>query len=224
MSQRQQSGVTLISLMVGLTISMIVTVAMLVVFKSVILSTGSARAGASTDEQRIAALLRANISLQGAGYGMDAPESPRDVLVLNATLDKTTNRLAGSVAANGSTGNAVVWSLRPDLVTTQCAGLVYDPATDGTGGLKYLPAQACVAGAAGSWQTLAWAPVVWAVIHKDSPAEFPALSGVTWTLQQTPCKPFGITAAEGSLTLTLDTDNGNGAALSDVLCLINFQS
>lgn len=225
MTMRQQSGVTLISLMIGLTISMIVTVAMLAVFKSVILSTGGARAGASTDEQRTAALLRANISLQGAGYGIDAAASPRDVLVLsNATLDKATNRLAGSAVANGMPGNAVVWSLRPDLVTTQCAGLVYDPATDGTGGLKYLQTQACVAGAAGSWQTLVWAPAVWAVIRKDSPTEFPALSSVTWTLQETPCKPFGITAAEGRLTLTLNTDNGDGAVLGDTLCLINFYS
>ncbi|CAN5233450.1 hypothetical protein BH10PSE16_BH10PSE16_22970 [soil metagenome] len=225
MTMRQQSGVTLISLMIGLTISMILTVAMLTVFKSVILSTGGARAGASTDEQRTAALLRANLSLQDAGYGIDAPASPHDVLVLsNATLDKTTNRLAGSVAANGTAGNAVVWSLRPDLVTLQCAGLIYDSATDGTGGLKYLPAQACTAGAAGSWQTLVWAPAVWAVIRKDSPPEFPALSSVTWTLQQTSCKPFGITATEGSLTLTLNTDNGNGAVLSDTLCLINFHS
>ena len=225
MTLRQQSGITLISLMVGLTISMMVTVTMLMVFKNVILSTGDARAGASTDEQRTAALLRANISLQDAGYGIDAPASPRDLLVLsNATLDRTTKKLAASVAANGTPGNAVVWSLRPNLVTTQCAGLVYDPATDGSGGLKYLPAQDCIAGAQGSWQTLVWAPAVWAAIPKDRLPEFPSLSSVTWTLQQTACKPFGITATEGSLTLTLSTNNGNDAVLSDTLCLINFHS
>lgn len=220
-----QAGVTLISLMVGLTISMIAIVAMLTVFKNVILTTSSSRAGASTDEQRTAALLRANINLQDAGYGIDLASSPRDLLVLeNATLDKATNRLAGSLAANATQGNAVVWSLRPDLATTQCAGLFFDAATDGSGGLKYLPTQNCPAGAQGSWQTLVWAPEVWAGIRQTPPADLdlPVLSQVTWTLQARPCKPFGITGTDGSLTLVQITNNGKDAFLSDTVCLINF--
>lgn len=212
---RPQSGISLISLLVGLVISLIVSLAMLMAFKNVVRTSGDSLASSHTNEQTTAALLRASISLQDAGYGIDTPQSPRDLLVLHATLDKTTQRLTGSVVTNGA-GNAVVWSLRPDTASLQCAGLIYDDATDGTGGLKYLPQQPCTTDAQSSWQTLTWTPSVWV----DLPAN---PSNVSWTLAQATCRPFGIPATEGRLTLTLSAHDASGASLTDTLCLSNFQ-
>ena len=224
---RFQRGVTLVSTMVGITISMIVTVGMLMVFKNVASTTLAARESASADSKYISSTLTASLALQEAGYGITSPQPGVQLIVISgATL--SSNTLSGTVNTSVSrTGNAVVWEVLSGGVL-QCAGLYAPP----NGGLQSLPAVNCTS--ASTWNTLTWAPV----LLVPSPAlsdngEVDRKVALIFQIAATTgtCKPLGVTTVSGNVLVTLTTEKDPDiptdykykySNLSTAQCLTNF--
>jgi len=209
-----QRGVSLISLMVGMVISLIVILGMLAVYKTTIGVTVQAGQGATTDGQRLSALLSAQTVLQGAGYGIDGAALGKDLVVLaGAGLDggKTLTGASAGTAAPLE-GNAIVWGTKIDADGSyECSGF-YAPAT---GGLVRLPAVAC--NSAGNWNSVGWSPIP---VVEDTRVVTISLGLVT---AAEGCKSFGIGGA-GRFWVRLQTTNSTDTDATATTCLSNFSA
>ena len=83
----RQRGITLISLMTGLAISMVLVLATLMLFQRMVRASTAARIDAQADAQRTAAFLSAGIAAQEAGYGIDAAQAGTHLVVLERVID-----------------------------------------------------------------------------------------------------------------------------------------
>ena len=214
----RQRGITLISLMTGLAISMVLVLATLMLFQRMVRATTAARSDAQADAQRTAAFLSAGIAAQEAGYGIDAAQAGTHLVVLkDAKLDGSTlsGTLAspGTPASPGDIGNAVVWAENA-TGARRCSALLA-PSGSGQGGLRKLGPVPCADAAA--FSALAWT----ALPLSDAPA---APVAVTW--QAAACTPFGIAAGTGApkVLLTLTAANSNGVVLETSQCLANVSA
>lgn len=219
---RSQRGITLISTLVGLAISMVVTVGMLMVFKNVASTTLAARESSNADGKYIASALTASLAMQEAGYGVTSPQ-PGVQLIAISSATMTSNVLSGTAdITSPMTGNAMVWEVLSGGVL-QCAGL-YAPSA---GGLQSLPAVNCTG--ASTWNTLTWAPVILVpspALASDSDKldrNTPIIFKITATTQV--CNPPGITRISGNVLASLTATNKAGdlyTNLSTAQCLSNF--
>ena len=210
----RQRGVTLISLMTGLVISMVLVLATLMLFQRMVRATTAARSDAQADAQRSAAFLSAGIAAQEAGYGIDAAQAGTHLVVLtNAAL--ADSALSGTPASSlGATGNAVVWAENA-TGTPRCSALLAPSGSD-QGSLLKLGPVACADAAA--FSALAWT----ALPLSDAPA-----APVTITWREAACTPFGIAAGTGApekVLLTLTAANSNGVVLETSQCLANVSA
>ncbi|MCD9088307.1 hypothetical protein [Stenotrophomonas sp. SY1] len=125
-----QIGQSLISMMIGLVISLVTISAMLVLYKTMVEVSANASRSALRDGQVSAALLAAQMELQSAGFGVPQADA-----------------LASKLALRES-GKQLVWRYKTDLATAGfvCTGLHL---VDGQGLYRLTP-KACgdVAGAA----------------------------------------------------------------------------
>ncbi|MBP3981811.1 prepilin-type N-terminal cleavage/methylation domain-containing protein [Acidovorax sp. JG5] len=208
----RQRGVTLISLMTGLVISMILVLATLMLFQRMVRATTAARSDAQADTQRSAAFLAAGIAAQEAGYGINAAQAGTHLMVLTGAA-LAGSALSGTPAALGATGNAVVWA-ENTTGTPRCSALLA-PNGSGQGGLRKLGPVACAD--ATTFSGLAWT----ALPLSDTPAT-PVV--IAW--QAAACTPFGISAgtAAQKVLLILSADNSNGVALETSQCLSNVSA
>ena len=208
----RQRGITLISLMTGLAISMVLVLATLMLFQRMVRATTAARIDAQADAQRTAAFLSAGIAAQEAGYGIDAAQAGTHLVVLeDAKLDGSA--LSGTPASLGATGNAVVWAENA-TGARRCSALLA-PSGSGQGGLRKLGPVPCADAAA--FSALAWT----ALPLSDAPA-----APVTITWREAACTPFGIAAGTGApkVLLTLTAANSNGVVLETSQCLVNVSA
>lgn len=207
---RRPRGVTLVSLMTGLAVSMVLVLATLMLFQRMVRASSAARGDALADAQRSAAFLAAGMAVQEAGFGIAAPQAGTHLVVLSgAALNGGT--LSGSPVGEGTEGNAVVWA-EAASGTTRCTALL-SPTGSGQGGLRRLGPAPCADATA--WAGLAWT----AAVLSDAPAAPVALA---W--QAGACRPFGIAGTAGHVLLTLRAVNSNGVALRSSQCLANFPS
>jgi hypothetical protein len=218
---RSQRGVTLISLLIGITISMIAMVAMMMVFRNVASASLDARESSSAEGRSTSAASTVSILMQEAGYGISSPQLGTHLVVISgASLEG--NILSGTaVAGSIKAGNAVVWAAQTGIAL-RCAGL-YAPSG---GGLLSLPAVDCTS--AGTWNTLSWAPVT---LVPSPPAasdidkvdgRVPVVFGINARIQS--CKVFGVTHTAGNVVVTLVADHSRGERMSSTAeqCLANF--
>lgn len=135
--RRTQSGLSLVSLMVGMAISMFAVLGALALYRSTtqtVFGEGGLVRSSLQDGQLASGLLSAQIALQGAGYGIAAPTSGTHLLLLsNASLNPDTLVLSGTLQTIGAavkSGNALVWIANPGLSANsadfRCLGLVSD--------------------------------------------------------------------------------------------------
>ncbi|CAD5108308.1 hypothetical protein [Zestomonas carbonaria] len=113
---RWQQGVTLISMMVGLLISLLVILVMMTSFRTLISISAEASRGAFQDGELATALTALQMDIQGAGYGLDATVSP--ALVKSPI----------SLPEHGSE-EALLWRFKDGGALT-CAGVVERADTD----------------------------------------------------------------------------------------------
>ena len=218
----RQRGESLISLMVGLLLSTVVALAMLSMFKVSTRYGGQAGQDAAADGQLTAALMRASLAVQDAGFGIASASLGTQLVVLSgAALGGTA--LSGSAVATGSSGNAVLWAMNT-TGTAQCAGLLFDASTSGTGGLYYLGPVACSAGSVSGWSSLAWTATRWADRPANQAAAAYNQTAIGFSVASTACKPFGLTASSGNVVWTLASTNRSAAPLTEQQCLFNFKA
>ena len=218
----RQRGITLISLMTGLVISMVLVLATLMLFQRMVRASTAARMDAQADAQRAAAFLSAGIAAQEAGYGIDAAHAGTHLVVLkDAKLDGST--LSGTSVSLGATGNAVVWAENA-TGGPRCSALLA-PSLSDKGGLRKLGPVPCDNAAA--FATLAWTtalPLLDAPTAPDADAPAAPLVAITW--RAAACTPFGIAAGTGApkVLLTLTAANSNGVVLETSQCLANVSA
>ena len=208
----RQRGITLISQMTGLVISMVLVLATLMLFQRMVRATTAARIDAQADAQRTAAFLSASIAAQEAGYGIDAAQAGTHLVVLTSAA-LADSALSGTPASLGATGNAVVWAENA-TGARRCSALLA-PSGSGQGGLRKLGPVLCADAAA--FSALAWT----ALPLSDAPA-----APVTITWREAACTPFGIAAGTGApkVLLTLTAANSNGVVLETSQCLANVSA
>ena len=217
----RQRGITLISLMTGLVISMVLVLATLMLFQRMVRASTAARIDAQADAQRTAAFLSAGIAAQEAGYGIDAAHAGTHLVVLtNAAL--ADSALSGTPASLGATGNAVVWAENA-TGARRCSALLA-PSGSGQGGLRKLGPVTCANAAA--FSDLDWTATVLPLMDaRTAPvADAPAAPLVAITWRAAACTPFGIAAGTGApekVLLTLTAANSNGVVLETSQCLAN---
>ena len=218
----RQRGITLISLMTGLVISMVLVLATLMLFQRMVRATTAARIDAQADAQRTAAFLSAGIAAQEAGYGIDAAQAGTHLVVLtNAALADSV--LSGTPASLGATGNAVVWAENA-TGARRCSALLA-PSLSDKGGLRKLGPVPCADAAA--FSALAWTTALPLLDAPTTPVADPPtapLVAITW--REAACTPFGIAAGTGAPTvlLTLTAANSNGVVLETSQCLANVSA
>ena len=221
----RQRGITLISLMTGLAISMVLVLATLMLFQRMVRATTAARIDAQADAQRSAAFLSAGIAAQEAGYGIDAAQAGTHLVVLTSAA-LADSALSGTLASLGATGNAVVWAENATgALKPRCSALLA-PSLSDKGGLRKLGPVPCDNAAA--FATLAWTTALPLLDAPTAPvADSPAapLVAITWW-QPAACTPFGIAAGTGApkVLLTLTADNSNGVVLETSQCLANVSA
>lgn len=207
-----QRGMTLISLMIGLTISMIVILGLLAVYKTTIGVTVRAGHGASTDGQRLSALLSSQTLLVEAGFGIEGAALGRDLIVLTGANLAGNGQLTGTAGTAASIrGNAIVWGAKVGD-EYKCSGFYAPP----DGGLVRLTAVTCTQ--ASNWGSLTWVatPVI-----DDTLVVVINLDKVDKVNEPEGCKSFGISGS-GNLWVKLKTQNSTGLDVAASTCLTNF--
>ena len=130
----KQTGLSLISMMVGLLISLLAVLLAMTVYKLVIGVSVNGIGTSQRDGQRASALLATQIELQQAGYGIERTVGPVDTSLLHLTNEPA----------------QAVWRFRPDLTTDTCAG-VRVVAAGTSAGLSWLPPKPCSSAATATW-------------------------------------------------------------------------
>lgn len=129
----RQRGQTLISMMVGLVISLITIAAMMVLYKTMIEVSSNASRAALRDGQVSAALLAMQMDMQSAGFGVPASDSLGSKLVVRAS------------------GKELVWRYKTELSASGfvCSGMRL---VDGEGLYRLMP-KGCADASAVNWNS-----------------------------------------------------------------------
>ncbi|MCY1267957.1 hypothetical protein D9M68_216890 [compost metagenome] len=215
---KRQSGISLISLMLGLLLSTLSILAMLGLYRNLVQAAVVATQDANQDGQLAAGLLTAQLELQSAGFGIDG-NTP-------ANLQKT------DIALDGASQPALLWRYR-DSLGHQCRGLVDRGASDAASGkavrlLSLLQADNCSAGAS-------LAGMNWTVRHDLARQLVPAAQQaapqplVSFALASVDCAPYGFGERARHPQVTLSAQSSSQLAgasgiqpLSYSLCLSNI--
>lgn len=209
--RRHAKGATLVSLMVGLTLSMLVVSAMMLVLRNLAHTTVEARRDAQVDDNLVAGLLSAGLTLHEAGFNIKDAKLGTELIVVS-TAALSGKQLSGTLDT-GYTGNLLVW--KQDLSgEEQCTGLLAQ--TDGS--LLQLNPQACTG--IGQWETLNWDTR--AIVRATDPKQDPSPFALTIKVAEALCAPFGISAYTKHPQVTISAPNSNMNELSTVECLGNF--
>lgn len=219
-SRYRQSGVSLISLLIGLLISMVALLGMLSLYGTVVKSTVESTRDARIAGERSSALLVAGMQLQGAGYGIEGAALGDDLLLLaGASLDRDGGSLSSGTTVMGSgDGNTLIWRIRSDGATTWCRGL-HAPSSAGQGGLYLLQSHPCSAiTSVSTWE-------IRPLLIDDSDAVDHSLPIIlSLTEHAAPgCSVLGI-AGSGRISAGLHTTDRNGNRIDSTTCLLNFAS
>lgn len=118
---RYQRGFNLISLLVGVVISLISILAMLSLYQSLVANALVATQDARQDGQVTSARLIIQNDLVGAGYGIEDEDAARDaVIVQEVSADASETEITVPGGASADEGNVVVWRYLD--TSWQCGG------------------------------------------------------------------------------------------------------
>lgn len=221
---RHQRGMTLVSLMVGLLLGLLSTVAAMTLFRTVVQNSVSAGTDLAQDTMVSSALLRAQLEVHNAGYGFE-PADAHDRLRLYASASLNGSTVSGSPVAIDpvqKSGNALLWQwFDPDASASEeeesgagvfrCAGLI---AT--SGGLRLLENGDCPDFASPtsiSWSTTTLIP----------DGRLDENGGVQFAARDDLCSPYGKDQNGRGVLLTMSASNSTATLRSEYsLCLPNI--
>lgn len=228
-SAPRQRGVSLISLMVGLAISMFAVLGALALYRSAgkaMYDQGGLVRNASIDGQLASGLLSAQMALQGAGYGISNAASGTDLLLL-ANASFANDRLSGDIrppSVAGATGNALVWAEQSGG-SYRCFALLIDTQNRS---VRLLQAANACSPLSGSWNAaLNWSSR--SLVAPDLLAQAPQLNlrsgAACWPFGALPSTISSVAAPSAPLELRLSYEGSSaGLANTYTLCLANFRS
>ena len=197
---KNQQGFTLVSLLVGLTISMLCLMALLTLFRTVIHTSVDARKSSILDTQLQNSLTTVQVLIQNAGFGYPASIIPNIVEVANIE-DITSNK-------------AILWRSDNDLNTgtaSICQGITYTE-----NALILLKKSTC------SYDQPLATGSKWT---KDSTlASFPTDTTITFELKDQTCAPYGSPNITGTKVLNITASNSSKTSMKFPVCLSNILS
>lgn len=196
---KNQQGFTLVSLLVGLAISMLCLIALLALFRTVIHTSVDARKSSILDTQLQNSLTTIQVLTQNAGFGYPASSIPNIVEVASI--------------ANVTTNKAILWRLDDDIKTTTasiCQGITY------TENALILLKSRC------SYDLPLATGSTW---EKDSTlASFPTGTTITFELKDQICAPYGSAIITGTKVLNITASDSTGTTIKFPVCLSNILS
>lgn len=160
----RQHGLSLVGLMVGLVVSMLAILAAMTLYRSTVKTVYGEQGllkSAVQDGQLASGLMSAQMALQAAGYGINAPSVGSHLLLLkNATLSPDGRSLSGTPTAIGhalQSGNALVWiyddNPLPAASSPRCQALYSDASSKA---LYLLRSNTACEPLATQWDKIAW--------------------------------------------------------------------
>ena len=223
-----QRGFNLISLLVGVSLSMISILALLSLYKNLIGVSVQSIQDSRQDGQIAAAVLTAQRELLNAGFRAEA--TPIQIILLNdaslgnGTLSGTPRAFDTATATSPALGNAMVWTYKPNATgTATCAGLLMSKDTGTL--LRLQGASNCALVA--QWGSTTWTTTT--LIETNQPAAF-------FAVFYKPCWPFNKTAdttisrLQVVMTATTSTIDINSSETppayvksKTTICLPNFE-
>ncbi|MEB0150626.1 prepilin-type N-terminal cleavage/methylation domain-containing protein [Pseudomonas sp. CCC2.2] len=240
---RRQDGFTLISLMVGMVISLVSILAMLSLYKNLVHSSVVSTQSARQDGQVASGLLMAQRALMNAGFWMGSSTTRAStdvdnnfVLLSGATLSN--GRLSGTqitqatlpllttFATAGVSANAIVWSYQTSTstATATCSGLVVS-----NGALISLKGAAGCTQASSQWTATTWTSTVLIEAGQVSPF-FSVGFATCWPYERTTdasntAYRLQITMIANNSTLDPNSPNAQPAYVTSksTACLINLE-
>lgn len=137
--RRGQAGYSMVSIMVGLVISLLTVGAMLAVYRTVVEVSGQASADAVRDGQVASGLLAAQMELHNAGYKVDELPALAEGEVADTSV---ISRYAIAVQSNDK--RVVTWRYLDDATAQKvCAQLRIQPSADGGLEMLYRTPEPC---------------------------------------------------------------------------------
>ena len=200
---KNQQGFTLVSLLVGLAISMLCLMALLALFRTVIHTSVDARKSSILDTKLQNSLTTIQVLTQNAGFGYPASSIPNIVEVASI--------------ANVTTNKAILWRWDDDVNTATasiCQGITY------TENALILLKSRC------SYDLPLATGSTW---EKDGTlAYFPAGTTITFELKDQPpnkpCAPYGSAIITGIKVLKITASDSTGTKIKFPVCLSNILS
>ena len=196
---KNQQGITLVNLLVGLAISMICLMALLALFRTVIHTSVDARKSSVLDMQLQNTLTTIQVLVQNAGFGYPA-SSVANIIEVARIENVTANK-------------SILWRWDPDIDTTTmsiCQGITY------TENALILLKKTC------SYDESLTAGSTW---ERDSTlASFPTGTTITFELEDQTCAPYGSAIIKGNKVLKITTNYSTGTPINSHVCLSNILS
>jgi Tfp pilus assembly protein PilW len=202
-SIKAQAGISLISLMVGVTISLISAVAMLSMYRHTIQISTKTMQMSVQDGERSSAMTITPLLLQDAGFGIVSASVSSNIIALsNASLSGST--LSGT--SGGANSNALIWRFKTSGVT-QCSALL---APADNKGLLLLGPVNCTNLSDAS-------KPIW-----TSSRSLASVGGFSFTLSTVAnCRQFGYSSS-GRATVQITSNNANEIQVNSLSCLSNL--
>lgn len=218
-TNKKQEGFTLISLLVGLSISLIIIVALMSLYRTVVQASNASITRANTNGSLNNSILIAQNMLQQAGYGIvysnQATITNNVIILRNATFNSATLsgqavKVPSSQGANSVSGNAVIWGwIEPSTSTYYCQGLIFYNNT-----LYQLNASSCTS--ANNWANTTWAYNVLVLNGLASTSNFVAAYNT--------CSNYGSNYVASTPIITINPVYSDGEVnnTSSSVCLSNL--
>jgi hypothetical protein len=198
-----QRGMTLISLMVGMLLSMISILAGMMLYQGMARVSIESRADAMQDGQLSSAMLALQLELQSAGYGIDPTAGGTHIL---RVVDGTTQTLYWRYQETAPAGFVCRAFRIVDIDNNSRRQLQL---------LAPVNAASCTANAALAGLAGGWAVRSVQAEFRASPAGADSLPLITMTLAPRACFPFGMGEADNFQMVTITADNAARRAAVD---------
>ena len=229
---RTQQGFSLISLMLGATLSLLSIIAMMTLYKNLVTNAIVATEDAQQDGQVASARLTIQRGLQAAGYGIEnATTGNSNALELRSDAQLSVNlttfaSMGNSVSIPGDTaGNLLFWRDK-DGSSSYCHGVMSN-----AGGLYELSVDSASCTGSFTGQTWTIRPVITPTHSLDAMGadltRSQAVSASAFTVKKAACWPYGRNADStltdnGFLQVSLSSTVTLNKSTETTVCLTNF--
>nr|WP_181718071.1 hypothetical protein [Psychrobacter sp.]QJS05714.1 hypothetical protein [Psychrobacter sp.] len=212
---KYQSGTTLISLLIGLLISMLCIIAVLSSYRTIVKTGVESRVAATHDTQLQTGLATAQMFLQNAGFG----------------LEGTDYSLATPIKVDSKDIKALLWRYKDDNNTTICQGLADIESSDGEKRRFVLLENNSTCDAPLNSDKVNWKVQTTLANLEDYSTNLSNPEQVTFEETLTTCTPFGAGVLDNVphplITITAQTSTQQSAGLGKAeirVCLLNIVS